>query len=576
MRPGSRPPALRSGAARRPSARPPGGRPPARTRAPRPAASTASQAVRSAAPRRSARGARSLSESSWARRSAICARRCSPSRSRRSDCRRSEESSPSSSALRTASGPCAGAARRCSISHSLLRTASAASVWRRSLSRSAASASRRACSSSVQLVPAQLSAAALADCSSCAARSTETISRSRSLRRASTRSVPPSLSWRTSPQAANQTRPPRVTPMPAKSLGKSSKRSTTHASSSRRAASARTSAGPLTRSSRRSAPLTGGAAPAVDGCAADGDARPGEQCGASVGTGAVQQRLGAGDVLDERSVEAAAQGGRERELEAVADAQMLAERSRRVGSVVAHARMPAQKLVRGRELGADASGLATGVLHGPLGLARAARARSRPRHRHARAAARAAATLGVGRSDAAALSLKLALQPGDLRADLTLARGGDLGELRLQGGDALPVTRRPHPRPAGAPRRSAAQLPLGALDTPRERLRAGGDLLASQAEALVRRARLVDALGQRVVALGALGQRALRAPTLLDRLLQARLDLTRVRVAPRRLAPRRKRARRGSCAPSPWPAPSAPAGSGAPGARAALLLRPGA
>ncbi len=79
--------------------------------------------------------------------------RSSRSLCRRSACRRSAASSPSSSAFLTASGPCAGAEERCSMSHSARRTASPVSVWPRSASRSARSAcahdssSARSCSS---------------------------------------------------------------------------------------------------------------------------------------------------------------------------------------------------------------------------------------------------------------------------------------------------------------------------------------------------------------------------------------------------------------------------------------------
>ena len=102
--------------------------------------------------------------------------------------------------------------------------------------------------------------------------------------------------------------------------------------------------------------------------------------------------------------------------------------------------------------------------------------------------------------------------------------------------------------PASSPALGALhrrQLGRVALDPPGEALAGGGRLLAAQAEALARGARAVERGRQRVVALGALGERA--------------LGLARARRSRPAARSRRRRARRAPSrpAPGPRPAPSA-------------------
>ena len=176
------------------------------------------------------------------------------------------------------------------------------------------------------------------------------------MRLASTRSLPPALSWRTSPASANHTRPARVTATPRKLSGSSSRRSTTHASDSSRAANSITGPGPSTSSSSRRAPAAG--APA-GGCP---PARPatgwaaGQQHRAPVGAHLVEQRLGALEALRERGVEPSPEYRGERQLEPVRDAQLLAEGGGAVRA--AGAGVVAQELVDGGELGLQPLALA--------------------------------------------------------------------------------------------------------------------------------------------------------------------------------------------------------------------------
>ncbi len=175
-----------------------------------------------AAPPRGARRAAPASRSaaSWARSAREPSRaRSARSRAARSACRALGCELALELGRRTASGPSAGRARRCSISHCERRSASAASVVRalgtaqRRLGR-VARAARSARSS-----PSAASQAAPRAPARPAPRARSRDQAVAAVAPASTRSVPPSASWRSSPHAANQTRPPRVTAMPVKSLG---------------------------------------------------------------------------------------------------------------------------------------------------------------------------------------------------------------------------------------------------------------------------------------------------------------------------------------------------------------------
>ena len=132
---------------------------------------------------------------------------------------------------------------------------------------------------------------------------------------------------------------------------------------------------------------------------------------------------------------------------------------------------------------------------------------------------------------------------------------------------------RPHPRrrvrsgPAAAPvRRSARSAPASPLDATHQRLALGRDLLAAQAQALLGRATLIHALGQQMV-------RPLRSDSALRPARAARSSPAgasrpaRGGFAPARPPTSRWRARGDRNAPCRVPAPSAPAVSGAPGAR---------
>ena len=229
-------------------------------------------------------------------------------------------------------------------------------------------------------------------------------------------------------------------------------------------------------------------------------------------------------VADERRIEAPAERGGERELIPVLDAQLLAERLRRARLCAADARVAAQELVRGGELGADACGLMAGVLRGALG-GRQCLARALGLLIGERAARTRTLELCLERAQRRALTLELPLQLDQLGRELLLAARVDLSKLGLERGD--PIGARQLDRAVAGLRRRAQRLQLeaDALDPPAQRLRADRDLLGAQAQPLMRRAGLIDAARERVVALTALGERALGPASAVDRLLQPRLDL---------------------------------------------------
>ncbi len=93
-----------------------------------------------------------------------------------------------------------------------------------------------------------------------------------------------------------------------------------------------------------------------------------EQRAPALGPGAVEHRLGAADVVDQRGVERAAEGSRERQLISVLDAQLGAQRARARPGGRRGTRMAAQELVGRGELGPDACRIAPRPLRGALGL----------------------------------------------------------------------------------------------------------------------------------------------------------------------------------------------------------------
>ena len=177
----------------------------------------------------------------------------------RSACLRSAASSPCSCARRTASGPCSGAAA--ALLDQPSRCGAEPRLPRRGRVRTRAAPPRPAHAR-------RLASHGLQRRLRCRAgdvlglhrraRSRRSVDRARCARR-STRSAPPSVIWRTSPQAANSTRPDRVYRDPAKPSLTSSRRSTTHASASSRRASSSAAVDPLTSSISLSAPGAGGA-----------------------------------------------------------------------------------------------------------------------------------------------------------------------------------------------------------------------------------------------------------------------------------------------------------------------------
>ncbi len=242
--------------------------------------------------------------------------------------------------------------------------------------------------------PVASSASASAACSACAARSTSATSRSRSLRRASTNSVPPSLSWRTSPQAANQTRPERVAAIPLE--GGRQVLQALHDPGVRQepAGELEHCGGPLSMSLSRRAPGAAGSCRPVCGCPAPA-ARRAARCRLLDRRG--RAPAGRPRLLDDRRVEPSAERRGERELVAVLDPQLLAERPRRVRLLARDTEVAAQELVGGRELGAHPGGLATCSVGLALGRGEPSRA-ARPPCRPARAPRRAAGPVARGLS----------------------------------------------------------------------------------------------------------------------------------------------------------------------------------
>src|SRR6185312_6945956 len=262
----------------------------------------------------------------------------------------------------------------------------------------------------------------------------------------------------------------------------------------------------------------------------------GEQRAAPFRAGAVEQRLGVGNVLHERGVEPSAEGGRERELVARRDLQLRAEwpgTARVLGvSGAPVARVVAQELVRRRELAADPRGLpASGVA---LALGRRERL-ARPLGagvrlpaglpRGLRGALRARQRLALGE--------EVALETRELLLDLLGAALLDVSELGLELGEAAPVLLGGERLVALRPGRELGELRLDALDPPGEPFGVGPDLLGAQGEAIARRARVVKATRQRVVALGPLGQRPLGLAATPDDLLQRALQPGALGAGPR-------------------------------------------
>ncbi len=260
----------------------------------------------------------------------------------------------------------------------------------------------------------------------------------------------------------------------------------------------------------------------------------GQQRAATVGAGAVEQRLRPGHVAHQHRAQTPAKRGGERQLVAVAHAQLLAQRSCRtsrwVGRHIATADgcVAAQELVRNRELATHPRGLAAPVLRLALG-----RLQAHPGLLRVLVCLRARRAclleLRLQLHDPCYLALAGCLEALDLALDLALARGLDLRELVLQSRDSLlarappghgrlralgPVRHIRNRLPLGALRLAQrAQLELDALDPSLQGLCARAGLLLTQPEPLARGARLVHASGQRVMALRTLGQRALGLST---------------------------------------------------------------
>ncbi len=213
-------------------ARPP---PRRRSRAPPPAARRAARA-----PCRRVLGAQPLDPAPAARRARARAARPGGARPR---------ARPRARALRTASAPCAGAARRCSISHSLRRRASPASAWRRSASRSAPSAPTRA-SSAARSCRSACSHAPRAVCSACAAQ-LGVVEQPVAFVAPGQHPLAAALAQlaHLAPGGEPHAALARGGDARRSSSGRSSRRSTTHASASSRPASSSTAGGPLSSSS---------------------------------------------------------------------------------------------------------------------------------------------------------------------------------------------------------------------------------------------------------------------------------------------------------------------------------------
>ncbi len=126
---------------------------------------------------------------------------------------------------------------------------------------------------------------------------------------------------------------------------------------------------------------------------------------------------------------------------------------------------------------------------------------------------------------AARCARELVLEAGELALQLLGAARLDLGELRLERGEAVVAVG------PGALRlvtlgalRQLRELRLDPLDAAGEPFRGGGGLLAAQREPVAGGAGRVQPRGQLVVAVGALGQRPLGLAAARDDLLQLGLE----------------------------------------------------
>ena len=303
--------------------------------------------------------------------------------------------------------------------------------------------------------------------------------------------------------------------------------------------------GPVTMSPRWRAPGAGGAvARATPGAPESAtSARPPSAPTSRAGRGR-------GQVVDDGRAQPAAEPGGERQLVAGLDLELVGQRARPRAR-----RVRAQELVRRRELGADAGGLAAGRLGRALGGP-------------ARGAGDLARLVGLGQRRAALLDRgararrtgRRGVALRGERRELALERVGalrvELVELRLQRLDALAAAL--VRRVLGGLGAQALELAPAALDALGDRLGRLARALQAQLDALGRRARGVQAPGERLALLGAPGQRVLG-------LLAAARDLGQRAPAPPRApraravaAPRRRRAPPGGRARRRARAPSAP------------------
>ena len=334
--------------------------------------------------------------------------------------------------------------------------------------------------------------------------------------------------------------------MPVKSAGSAATSSTTHAPASSRRARVTARSGPRSRSARSCAPGTGARArPRGRVVVAHDERAP------AVGARAVQRGGGRRAVVHERGAQATAQHGGQRTLAAGLDLELVGERPR----AARRALMQPQRLVAGGQLGADPGGLAACGLDVALGVA--AR-RARGLGGGVGLAQLGAAGLGRGLQllDLRRRRRELALQRLELAGQLPLVLGGELGDLRLQVGDARGVVGDGHVlERLGLEGLQATGAPLGAL----RGLGAGGPhALEALRDPVGGGPRRPDAAGELLAPLRALRPAPPRRPRARGRCPRARAPRRPARRGRRRPRARRPSAPRAGRARCRARAPSEP------------------
>ena len=304
----------------------------------------------------------------------------------------------------------------------------------------------------------------------------------------------------------------------------SSRRSTTQASASSRRASAKRRLGAVEQVEQ---PLPPGRHRAGDGrrSARRGASLPSRRQAAPRRRRARPDRAATArrrTISTTAGIQAPAERGRERQLVAVADAQLLAQRARAGRLRFSRGRVAAQELVGGRQLGADPSRLAARLLACALGLG-GARVPCPPRRRRARrvpalcapprrprAACCAAAARGASSSEpvrarpAAARRRPARLAP---RFDLDAARPSSAVPSRVDAAGCCPDSAEAPPGAAGSALPRGVQLGSSALARSIRRLQALGRarcLLAAQPRRSCAERGCVEPARELVVALGSL------------------------------------------------------------------------